>query len=479
MLGRAQWTIALMLITLGARAGAYTVPYEGWMGAYIGDSKVGYLSLKIDETELDGVAGYRIASVLNNRLRILGVELTQVVTTIVVTDKHYKPRVEDLTMTSGGRTTRVRATFRQDSVECVISAGSGVSTKSVSIPEGANLVGDALFAISSASPEIGSEYLMHYFNPLTLAIEELKVRVERRESLTVDGKDYESLVLRGTTPMGAMTVWQDDDGDILQVDGVMGIRMVRETREQAVSGVGEGSAEDFAVLTSVKTNKTIPSPRTVRELDIVLGGIVGDEMLINDSRQKARRVQGSDDAVRFQIAAVDFDSSASARLPIVQDGLSEYLSVTPYIDHDVSAVRELAREISGDVRNAYEICSRIRAWLHSNLRTRADIGITRSASDVLKSKEGVCRDYAILFAALARAAGVPSRIAAGLMYTDGAFFYHAWTECWTGEWVAFDATLPTDFVDGTHIKLAEGDATAMFGLARVIGSLSADVKGFK
>jgi len=95
---------------------------------------------------------------------------------------------------------------------------------------------------------------------------------------------------------------------------------------------------------------------------------------------------------------------------------------------------------------------------------------------VIKSKRGVCRDYGILFAALARSAGIPSRIAAGLLYTDGAFYYHVWTECYVGEWVPFDATLPTDFVDATHIKLAEGDAPTMFGLAKVIGSLKAEIK---
>ncbi|MCX8052365.1 MAG: transglutaminase-like domain-containing protein, partial [Armatimonadetes bacterium] len=112
----------------------------------------------------------------------------------------------------------------------------------------------------------------------------------------------------------------------------------------------------------------------------------------------------------------------------------------------------------------------------SNLKIRADIGITRSASDVLESKIGVCRDYATLFAAMARAVGVPSKVVSGLLYLNDGFYYHAWVECWVGEWVPFDATMPTDFVDATHIKLVEGDATTMFSLAKVIGSLRAEVK---
>ena len=91
----------------------------------------------------------------------------------------------------------------------------------------------------------------------------------------------------------------------------------------------------------------------------------------------------------------------------------------------------------------------------------------------------MCRDYAILFGALARSSGIPTRVAAGLLYTDGAFYYHAWVECYVGKWMPFDATLPSDFVDATHIKLAEGDATAMFGLAKVIGSLKVHVESFQ
>ncbi len=98
---------------------------------------------------------------------------------------------------------------------------------------------------------------------------------------------------------------------------------------------------------------------------------------------------------------------------------------------------------------------------------------------MLKSKVGVCRDYAILFAALARRRSVPAKVVSGLLYVNGGFYYHAWVEGYAGKWGPFAATLPTDFVDATHIKLAEGDATSMFGLAKVIGNLKAQIKGYK
>ena len=66
---------------------------------------------------------------------------------------------------------------------------------------------------------------------------------------------------------------------------------------------------------------------------------------------------------------------------------------------------------------------------------------------------------------LARAAGIPARIAAGVVYAEpgdgtGAFFYHAWPEVYLGgqtPWVPIDPTLNTFPADATHFKLVEGD----------------------
>ena len=35
-----KWVPTLMLIFFAARAGAYTVPYEMWMGTFVGDSNI-------------------------------------------------------------------------------------------------------------------------------------------------------------------------------------------------------------------------------------------------------------------------------------------------------------------------------------------------------------------------------------------------------------------------------------------------------
>jgi transglutaminase-like putative cysteine protease len=245
-----------------------------------------------------------------------------------------------------------------------------------------------------------------------------------------------------------------------------------------MAGLG-GTVEDFAFRTRVKTDKPVKSAREAKSLDVVLVGLDDPKMAISDSRQKASKVKGRKDAVRFRVSAQKFDARKSVALPVKKSGLDEYLAPTPYVNSDAAGIKDQAARIVGDAKRAYSACSKIREWIYSNLKVRADIGITRSASDVLKSRVGVCRDYATLFAGLARASGIPAKVVSGIEYLNDGFYYHAWVECWVGEWVPFDATMPTDLVDATHIKLAEGDATTMFTLAKVIGCLKAEIKGVK
>jgi hypothetical protein len=456
-----------------------SVPYESWMGGYLGSQKIGYMSFKIEKSDFDGISGYRIASVLNSRLKILDADLTQIVNTVVYTDADFNPLKEDFAMSSGGKKTSVNAIFSPDVIDCVVSGQTGGTNVKVPIPAGAKLVGDMVFSLLNTSVEVGKQYSVQYFNPLTLTVDELTVKVTGMEKIKSGGQEVETYVLSNSTPMGDLTIWQEADGSVVQAKAVMGIIFRREPKEQAMAGMGAGGQEDFATLTSVKPNRKITNPRQLRSLAVIMVGIKDAGVLITDKRQTAAFVGGKPGSVRYKIKAVDYPAESSILRPVTDPKFADYLANSPYLDFDKQAVADQAARIVGDETNAYRAAQKIRAWVYGNMVTRADIGIARSASDVLASKEGVCRDYAILFAALARAAGIPCKVVSGVLYTQDAFYYHSWAECYVGEWVPFDATLPADFVDATHVKMAEGDAMSMFSMSRVIGGLKADVRSFR
>ena len=94
-----------------------------------------------------------------------------------------------------------------------------------------------------------------------------------------------------------------------------------------------------------------------------------------------------------------------------------------------------------------------------------------SAAIIRRSKRwcaraGDCTEAAVLLAALGRAAGIPTRVVSGLVYSRDAyhgignvFMPHSWVLAYVdGEWKSFDSAL--DRFDSTHIALVVGDGDA-------------------
>jgi transglutaminase-like putative cysteine protease len=100
-----------------------------------------------------------------------------------------------------------------------------------------------------------------------------------------------------------------------------------------------------------------------------------------------------------------------------------------------------------------------------------------SALEVLHTKKGECQAHTMLYTALARAAGIPTRMAGGIVYLEGVgFLYHAWAESDAGGWVSVDPTFNQVGIDATHIKLVEGPGwISIVPLGRVVGRVKATV----
>ena len=457
---------------------------ETWMGVYLGDQKIGYLKMAFARTQYAGQDVYRVDNAFHTKVRMSGAGLEQDVSTRVYFNLKMGPVFEELTMASGGTTTRVEAVYKPGVVQCKLISQGTASPKDLPIPAGVSLVGDSnLYCLADKSLRLGDRFTFSYFNSLALAIETLSAEVLREEKLDIKGTIYNTLVVKSVTPMGEVTAWKEPNGDVVKMVGLMGMTMIRETKEEAMgvqpNGIEQPPA-DLALLTSVKANIDLPRPERIRQLTVSIIGIGDPKLMINDNRQKvtASHKEGRT-AADFVITAKNPNWKHSARLPIKLRSLQAFLTEEPYIQCTNPRITKQARLIVGAERRSIYAAGKIRKWVYGNMRKQGDMGIVRSALDVLNSKSGMCRDYAALYTALARAAGIPTRLVAGLVFHNGSFYYHAWGESFTGEWIPFDATLPGDFVDATHIKLTQGDATSMFEIAKVIGGLSAEISDYK
>jgi transglutaminase-like putative cysteine protease len=98
-----------------------------------------------------------------------------------------------------------------------------------------------------------------------------------------------------------------------------------------------------------------------------------------------------------------------------------------------------------------------------------------SAVQVLRTRRGDCNEHTQLYVALARATGIPARIATGLAYVRGKFYYHAWPEVWLDDWVPVDPTFGQFPADAAHLRFVVGGLGRQTELLRLIGNLEIQV----
>jgi hypothetical protein len=197
-----------------------------------------------------------------------------------------------------------------------------------------------------------------------------------------------------------------------------------------------------------------------------------------------------DERQRFQGGGEETVLTVRARIPAAADPSRDaprgkgpdpgdpLLAATPEIDADQPAVRDLAARVTGRTRGSYAAARLLLDEVNRRL-TKA-FGQSRDrASEVLATGAGDCTEHAILFVALARAAGIPARPVHGLVYArygDGAdaLYWHAWAEVRSGsEWIAMDPTFGQPVADATHILLGRGSQVDTVGLLGSLRVLSA------
>jgi transglutaminase-like putative cysteine protease len=161
--------------------------------------------------------------------------------------------------------------------------------------------------------------------------------------------------------------------------------------------------------------------------------------------------------------------------------LAECLAPTPFIERDAPAVRAFVARVVGDAQTDLDKAVRLFYAVRDEIRYDP-YGIVLTvdglkATTTLETGRGFCISKAVLFAAAARAAGIPARLGfadvrnhltterlKAEMGTD-VFAYHAFTELWLGgRWTkatpTFNRTLCERF--GVNTLDFDGKSDAVF-----------------
>jgi len=355
-----------------------------------------------------------------------------------------------------------------------LDAGAGPRTLEIDIPDDVVLYSPATDLLLG-DLEPGRQIRLRTFDPISLSPGDAVIRAVRRETISIAGTNEPATLLLAEYRGMEVRSWVSRDGRMLRQETPYGWTLETADAKAALSAsreAGNAGADPLAAA-AVPCRGTIPDPRAARALRLRLTG-PGTLDAMNLASHRQRIVERGPGRVTLDLAA---DDPAAA-----PDGAAEPaptdadLAATPYVQSDHPEIVARARAIAND-RAAAPLARAlaIHEWVHRNVRKDAAISLP-SALAVLQRLEGDCNEHTYLYVALARAAGLPARINVGLVYSDDAFYYHAWPSVFVGRWLELDPTLGQTGVDATHVRLVQGELDAQLAIVGLIGRLEAEVE---
>jgi Transglutaminase-like superfamily len=441
---------ASTLPEIAVRAGSDEV--VDWFGVYQNDRKIGHAR----RLEHRGPNGWVFEDESQLVLAMLGEPQTITTTLHAETDADFGLRRFKFVLVSPAAT--FAASGESDGMTLDVRYGSDGRSEVLSLPldEPVHLASALRPRLAVAWPEAGARFTHRVLSPTSLRYEPVTVVVEGRE--TIDG--VETLRITEESQGLVARAWIDRGGRALREEAALGFVLRREPAEVAKTGIADDARVDLATTARVPFDGTIAEPRTLGRLVLRVGGAAAARIPDAPPRQ---HIEG--DLVQITREAPTPGNVAA------DEDIERYLKPSPFVESDDSGLAARARSIVGSATAPREKVQRILDWVSANVEREPSLTMP-SARDVLRTRRGDCNEHAVLVAALARAAGVPARIVAGLAYAGDGFYYHAWNEVWLGGWVSVDGVFKQMPVDATHVKLLEGGPERHVQLAEVVGRLT-------
>jgi Transglutaminase-like superfamily len=272
------------------------------------------------------------------------------------------------------------------------------------------------------------------------------------------------------------TLWLDDRGvPILEMalDGKM--VSTQETEQDAKMFLAVASVNKRDVLlefSRIRSNLSVPAPRDVARTELIIRGLSGRMALPSEPWQDCG--QRADETICRIQRPVAAPPAATGDVPAA---VKVYLKPSQTVQSvDPETVR-LAKELTAGERDPLAMIGRLVQWLQREVKQKpVDVF---SSSDVLEGRKAECQGMTFLYAAFARAIGIPTRVVNGVVYSAEleGFLYHTWAESYVGgAWLPVDPTFSQVGVDATHVKLLEGERPAdLLPLVDVVGKISIHV----
>jgi transglutaminase-like putative cysteine protease len=343
------------------------------------------------------------------------------------------------------------------------------------LPKPKESLRDALKSMELAGKngKVGAQLSYSMFEPMYQREIEGTSTVEAVEERVLDGVKTKVYQIKSVVPsMGIESVsYVAESGKTLEdrVAGIITSRLEPKEVAQDITYIN-----DVIVSNAAAADKPIDNARERPEVRLRLFGPLNTGHFFNEERQQfAPQPDGAD----FTGKRISLEGFKAAQLPIKNDDVAEWQKPSLLVQSEDPRLIAKAKEIAGDEKDAFAVSTKLCHWVKANVRTTYSARLSNSL-EVLEHPEGDCTEHSMLFIGLARAAGLPAREAAGLIYMNEgkpAFYFHQWASVWVGKWIDVDPTFDQPLADATHIKLAMGDLFEQAKLIPTIGKIRISV----
>jgi len=441
---------------------------QEWMGIYFKEKKIGYAMSNTEKED----GGYRITEKSFMKMTLMGVPRKIQTRLNAKVGLDYRLRDFDFSLESAAVRFGLKGTVLGRELKIELDSGGRIRKETITLKAIPYLSANVRFRLLREQMKKGDRFRFPFFEPMTMSQKEMLAEVEEKEILRIGSIEKEAYRVRLTTGGASFRIWVSPLGEQLKVEGPMGLVFVRESREEALTkNWSRGGLTDFIFSTSVQVKEKIPDPRNISYLKLMVWNIPLNDFDVWNGRQKLNGYE-------IEVRKEPLIGLSPSKIPFDGDKMEAYLRPSTLIQSDDPRIVAKAREILKEERDGLRATKKILKWVHDFVWKAPTISIP-SAVEVLDTRQGDCNEHTALFTALARAAGIPTKVCVGLVYVDGSFYYHAWAEVFLGKWITVDPLMKQIPADPTHIKLVEGGLEKQMAMIKVIGKLKMRVLDYR
>ena len=466
-------------------------PTAVWNGVYYRGEKIGFTVSQTTRTD----EGFELQEDGRLQMLLLGQASAATIRTSARVDPDFALRSFDFSLDPGTGAVSVHGTVEPPPVpggsyrlDLSITSSGVTRSERRQLAEAPVLSQNLSRLMAGGRLVRGSQHRWTILDPATLRSAPVTLTVGERSMVRTGSTSVPAFRIEMDVQGLRTTSWVTDTGDVVREESPLGLMTLRETAERAQGLAVPGRVQiDLLQASAVvpQMRQRIDEPRDVRRLSLRLSGagIARDEM------HGAGQILDGD--------TVEIVDPRTLRAEPAARDLGRFLRAEPLIESDAPEIRaEAERAIAPpagvtdapadtDAAGASGRVWRLRAerltrYVNALLDKKPTVSLP-SALDVLRTKVGDCNEHTALYVAMARSIGLPARIAVGLVFVHGAFYYHAWPEVYLREgedrglWLPVDPTFNQFPADATHLRLARGGLEKQAAILPLLGRLKITV----